>query len=135
MKNKWKTNKKNLKDKWRVDISNQISSNFWVVGAGRGREQNTLLHNLRTSSALLTSHVKNVVKKVLKKNDLTDVLLSKWAWPPTKITNKAYAAKLTIRGFALDLTLSTFPSFWLGGPTHLHEMEAMKNETYYFIES
>ena len=67
MKNKWKTNKKNLKDKWRVDISNQISSNFWVVGAGRGREQNTLLHNLRTSSALLTSHVKNVVKKFLKK--------------------------------------------------------------------
>ena len=67
MKNKWKTNKKNLKDKWRVDISNQISSNFWVVGAGRGRKQNTLLHNLRTSSALLTSHVKNVVKKFLKK--------------------------------------------------------------------
>ena len=38
-----------------------------------------------------------------------------------KITNKGYAANLT--------------SFWLGGPTHLHEMEAMKNETYYFIES
>ena len=53
---------------------------------------------------------------------------------PYKITNKGYAAKLAIKGFALDLTLSTFPSFWLGGPTHLHEMEAMKNETYYFIE-
>ena len=38
-----------------------------------------------------------------------------------KITNKGHAANLT--------------SFWLGGPTHLHEMEAMKNETYYFIES
>ena len=38
-----------------------------------------------------------------------------------KITNKGYAANLT--------------SFWLGGPTHPHEMEAMKNETYYFIES
>ena len=76
MKNKWKTNKKNLKNKWRVDISNQISSNCWVVGVGRGKEQNTLLHNLRTSSALLTSHVKNVVKK-LKKTDLTDILLSK----------------------------------------------------------
>ena len=35
-KNKWKTNKKNLKNKWRVDISNQISSNCWVVGAGGG---------------------------------------------------------------------------------------------------
>ena len=77
MKNKWKTNKKNLKNKWRVDISNQISSNCWVVRAGRGgREQNTLLDNLRTSSALLTSHVKNVVKKC-KKTDSTDVLLSK----------------------------------------------------------
>ena len=52
-----------------------------------------------------------------------------------EITNKGYAAKLAIKGFALDLTLSTFPSFWLGGPTHLHEMEAMKNETYYFNES
>ena len=38
-----------------------------------------------------------------------------------KITNQGYAANLT--------------SFWLGGPTHLHEMEAMKNETYYLIES
>ena len=38
-----------------------------------------------------------------------------------KITNQGYAANLT--------------SFWLGGPTHLHEMEAMENETYYFIES
>ena len=65
MKNKWKTNKKNLKNKWRVDISNQISSNCWVVGVGGGGwEQNTLLDNLRTSSALLTSHVKNDVKKV-----------------------------------------------------------------------
>ena len=36
MKNKWKTNEKNLKNKWRVDISNQISSNCWVVRAGRG---------------------------------------------------------------------------------------------------
>ena len=76
MKNKWKTNKKNLKNKWRVDISNQISSNCWVVRAGRGGEKNTLLDNLRTSSALLTSHVKNVVKKC-KKTDLTDILLSK----------------------------------------------------------
>ena len=76
MKNKWKTNKKNLKNKWRVDISNQISSNCWVVRAGRGWKQNTLLDNLRTSSALLTSHVKNVVKKC-KKTDLTDLLLSK----------------------------------------------------------
>ena len=38
-----------------------------------------------------------------------------------KITNKGYAANL--------------PSFSLGGLTHLHEMEATKNETYYFIES
>ena len=48
-----------MKNKWR--------------GGGR---QNTLLDNLRTSSALLTSHVKNVVKKC-KKTDLTDTLLSK----------------------------------------------------------
>ena len=68
---KWKTNKKNLKNKWRVDISIHISSTCWV---GRGGEQSTLLDNrflnmsdcLRTSSTLLTSHhiVKNVVKKV-----------------------------------------------------------------------
>ena len=32
-----------------------------------------------------------------------------------KITNKGYAANLT--------------SFWLGGPTHLHEMEATKRQT------
>ena len=51
-----------------------------------------------------------------------------------KITNKGYAAKLTIR-VSPSLTLPTFPNFWLGGPTHLHEMEAMKNETYYFIEN
>ena len=39
------------------------------------------------------------------------------------------------KGYAANLTLPTFPSFWPGGPTHLHEMEAMTNETYYFIES
>ena len=70
MENKWKTNKKNLKNKWRVDISIHISCTCWVWGG----EQNTLLDNrflnmsdcLRKSSALLTSHhiVKNVVKKV-----------------------------------------------------------------------
>ena len=69
---KWKTNKKNLKNKWRVDISILISSTYWV-GRGGG-EQNMLLDNrflnmsdcLRTSSALLTSHhiVRNVVKNV-----------------------------------------------------------------------
>ena len=32
---KWKTNKKNLKNKWRVDISIHISSTCWV-GRGRG---------------------------------------------------------------------------------------------------
>ena len=41
MENKWKTNKNNLKNKWRVDISIHISSTYWV---GRG-EQNTLLDN------------------------------------------------------------------------------------------
>ena len=59
MENKWKTNKKNLKNKWRLDISIHISSTCWV---GRG-EQNTLLDNrflnmsdcLGTSSALLTN--------------------------------------------------------------------------------
>ena len=58
---KWKTNKKNLKNKWRVDISIRTSSTCWV---GEGGEQNTLLDKrflnmsdcLRTSSALLTSH-------------------------------------------------------------------------------
>ena len=56
--NKWKTNKNNLKNKWRVDISIHISSTYWV---GRGEGQNTWLDNrflnisdcLRTSSALL----------------------------------------------------------------------------------
>ena len=33
--NKWKTNKKNLKNKWRVDISIHISSTCWV-GSGEG---------------------------------------------------------------------------------------------------
>ena len=75
MENKWKTNKKNLKNKWRVDISILISSTCWV-GRGGGGGQNTLLDNrflnmsdcLRTSSALLTSHhiVKNIVKKFKK---------------------------------------------------------------------
>ena len=51
-----------------------------------------------------------------------------------KITNKGYAAKLAIT-LGPSVTLPTFPSFGLGGPTHLNEMEAMKNETYYFIES
>ena len=70
MENKWKTNKKNLKNKWRVDISIDIGSTWWLGKGG----QNTLLDNrflnmndyLRTSSALLTIHhiVKNVVKKV-----------------------------------------------------------------------
>ena len=40
---KWKTNKKNLKNKWRVDISIHISSTCWV-GRGEGG-QNTLLDN------------------------------------------------------------------------------------------
>ena len=67
--------KKNLKNKWRVDISIHISSIGWVGKAGGGEGgQNTLLDNrflnisdcLRTLSALLTSHhiVKNVVKQV-----------------------------------------------------------------------
>ena len=68
--------KKNLKNKWRVDISIHISSICRVGKAGGGGEggQNTLLDNrflnisdcLRTLSALLTSHhiVKNVVKQV-----------------------------------------------------------------------
>ena len=30
MENKWKTNKKNLKNKWPVDISIHISSTCWV---------------------------------------------------------------------------------------------------------
>ena len=74
-----RVDRKNLKNKWRVDISIHISSTCWV-GRGRegggGRKQNTLLDNrflnmsdcLRTSSALLTSHhiVKNVVKKFKK---------------------------------------------------------------------
>ena len=97
MENKWKTNKKNLKNKWwRVEISIHISSTCWVRERGGG-EHNTLLDNrflnmsdcLRTSSAQRSHHiVKNVVKKVLK-TDLTDVLLSKWAWPPVEagITN------------------------------------------------
>ena len=76
MENKWETNKKNLKNKWRVDISIHISSTCWVGRVGGGGEQNTLLDNrflnmsdyLRTCSALLTSHhiVKNVVKKFKK---------------------------------------------------------------------
>ena len=43
MENKWKTNKKNLKNKWRVDIS----IHFYLLGVGRGwgGEQNTLLDN------------------------------------------------------------------------------------------
>ena len=75
MENKWKTNTKNLKNKWRVDISIHISSTCWV-GEGGGGGQNTLLDKrflntsdcLRTSSALLTSHhiEKNVVKKFKK---------------------------------------------------------------------
>ena len=75
MENKWKTNKKNLKNKWRVDFSIHISSTCWVGRwGGGGGEQNMLLDNrflnmsdcLRTSSALLTSHhiIKNVVKQV-----------------------------------------------------------------------
>ena len=36
MENKWKTNKKNLKNKWPVDISIQISSTCWV---GRGETE------------------------------------------------------------------------------------------------
>ena len=51
----------------------------------------------------------------------------------TLLDNRNY--KITNKGYAANLTLPTFPSFWLGGPTHLHEMEAMKSETYYFIES
>ena len=31
---KWKTNKKNLKNKWRVDISIRISSTCWVGEGG-----------------------------------------------------------------------------------------------------
>ena len=72
MESKWKTNKKNLKNKWCVDISIHIS---WAWGGGGGGgEQNTSLDNrllnmsdcLRKYSALLTRHhiVKNVVKKV-----------------------------------------------------------------------
>ena len=79
MENKWKTNKKNLRDKWRVGISIHISSTCWVVRGGGvgGGGQNTLLDNrflnmsdcLGTSSALLTSHhnSKKCRKKGLKK--------------------------------------------------------------------
>ena len=49
------------------------------------------------------------------------------------LDNRNY--KITNKGYAANLTLPTFPSFWLGGPTQLHEIEAMKNETYYFLES
>ena len=38
-----------------------------------------------------------------------------------KITNKGYAAKLAIKARP-NLTLPTFPSFWLGGANHLGEM-------------
>ena len=33
---KWKTNKKNLENKWRVDISIHISSTCWVGRGGGG---------------------------------------------------------------------------------------------------
>ena len=36
MENKWKTNKKNLKNKWPVDISIHVSSTCWV---GRGETE------------------------------------------------------------------------------------------------
>ena len=41
MENKWKTNKKNLKNKWRVDIYMYISSTWWVGGGGGGTENVT----------------------------------------------------------------------------------------------
>ena len=40
MENKWKTNKKNLKNKWRVDFSIHISYTCWV-GRGEGTEHVT----------------------------------------------------------------------------------------------
>ena len=36
MENKWKTNKKNLKNKWRVVISIHISFTYWVGSGGGG---------------------------------------------------------------------------------------------------
>ena len=48
----------------------------------------------------------------------------------TLLDNRNY--KITNKGYAANLTLPTLPSFWLGGPTHLHEMEAMENETFFY---
>ena len=76
MENKWKTKKKNLKNKWRVGISIHISSTCRVErGRGGGGAEHVVDNRflnmrdfLRTSSARLTSHhiVKNVAKEFKK---------------------------------------------------------------------